>query len=53
MKEEEVLQWLRKNRYRHPELNIFIYGLTAITGAFIFYTLFLMFCLKATKNKKD
>ncbi|XP_054164277.1 uncharacterized protein LOC128961959 isoform X2 [Oppia nitens] len=54
MKEDEVLEWLRKNRYRHPELNLFMYALASITGAFIFYTLFLIFCIKAPKNaKKD
>ena len=53
MKEEEVLEWLRKSRYRHPELNLFMYALATITGAFIFYTLFLIFCIKAPKNKKE
>ena len=51
IKEEEVLEWLKKNRYRHPELNFFMYAITAITGAFILYTLFIIFCIK--KKKKD
>ncbi|XP_035208642.1 uncharacterized protein LOC118183275 isoform X2 [Stegodyphus dumicola] len=29
LEEEEVLEWLRKNRYRHPELNLFMYGLSS------------------------
>ncbi|CAG2167574.1 unnamed protein product, partial [Oppiella nova] len=55
MREEDVLEWLRKNRYRHPELNLFMYALASITGAFIVYTLFLIFCIKAPKSatKKD
>ncbi|XP_015789930.1 uncharacterized protein LOC107366806 [Tetranychus urticae] len=52
MKEEEVLEWLRKNRYRHPEINIFMYCLIAVTVAFILYTIFLVFFLRH-KQKKD
>uniref|UniRef100_T1J1H2 Thioredoxin domain-containing protein n=1 Tax=Strigamia maritima TaxID=126957 RepID=T1J1H2_STRMM len=44
--EDEVLEWLQKNRYRHPELNLFMYALAAITLAFVLYTIFLMFCFK-------
>ncbi|XP_037908220.1 uncharacterized protein LOC119649874 isoform X6 [Hermetia illucens] len=46
--EDEVLEWLRKNRFRQPELNIFMYALLALGTAFIFYTAFLMKCFKAT-----
>ncbi|XP_039290477.1 uncharacterized protein LOC111055351 isoform X2 [Nilaparvata lugens] len=41
--EMEVLEWLRKNRYRQPELNLFMYALIAITLAFVAYTAFLMY----------
>ncbi|XP_017305329.1 uncharacterized protein LOC103525042 [Diaphorina citri] len=41
--EDEVLDWLRKNRYRQPELNIFMYALIAITTAFVLYTVFLLY----------
>ena len=44
--EEEVLEWLQKNRFKQPELNLFMYALGAITSAFISYTVFLMFCFK-------
>ncbi|XP_046406800.1 uncharacterized protein LOC124171637 isoform X5 [Ischnura elegans] len=44
--EEEVLEWLRKNRFRQPELNIFMYALIAITVAFVIYTVFLVFCFR-------
>ncbi|XP_066956725.1 uncharacterized protein [Macrobrachium rosenbergii] len=44
MVEEEVLEWLQKNRFKHPELNLFMYATGAITLAFVMYTLFLIFC---------
>ncbi|OQR73882.1 hypothetical protein BIW11_01064 [Tropilaelaps mercedesae] len=54
MQEEQVLEWLRKNRYRHPELNLFMYALIVVAVGFIAYTLFLIFCMKdATKDKKE
>ncbi|CAH0558548.1 unnamed protein product [Brassicogethes aeneus] len=44
--EVDVLEWLRKNRFRQPELNIFMYALLAIGTAFIIYTGFLLQCFK-------
>lgn len=44
--EPAVLDWLRKNRFRQPELNIFIYALLAIGVAFVVYTAFLLQCFK-------
>jgi thioredoxin-like negative regulator of GroEL len=44
--EEEVLEWLRKNRFRQPELNIFMYALIAIAVGFVLYTAFLLQCFK-------
>ncbi|KAG8290094.1 hypothetical protein J6590_031195 [Homalodisca vitripennis] len=41
--ELDVLEWLRKNRYRQPELNVFMYALIAITLAFVMYTVFLIY----------
>ncbi|GAB6029507.1 protein disulfide-isomerase precursor [Chamberlinius hualienensis] len=52
MAEDEVLEWLQKNRYRSPELNLFMYALGAITTAFVGYTLFLMFCFKKEQHVK-
>ncbi|XP_059049760.1 uncharacterized protein LOC131844810 isoform X4 [Achroia grisella] len=46
MSEEEVLEWLRKNRFRQPELNIFMYALIALSIAFVMYTAFLLQCFK-------
>ncbi|XP_076765990.1 hulk isoform X1 [Xylocopa sonorina] len=46
-KEQEVLEWLRKNRYRQPELNIYMYMLIAITVLFAMYTGFLLSCFRS------
>ncbi|KAK9727391.1 hypothetical protein QE152_g19195 [Popillia japonica] len=44
--ESDVLEWLRKNRFRQPELNLFMYVILAIAFAFITYTAFLLQCFK-------
>ncbi|CAG9857811.1 unnamed protein product [Phyllotreta striolata] len=44
--EADVLEWLRKNRFRQPELNLFMYALMAIIVAFLIYTAFLLQCFK-------
>lgn len=44
--EKDVLEWLRKNRFRQPELNIFMYALIAIALAFVVYTAFLLQCFR-------
>ncbi|XP_017069164.1 uncharacterized protein LOC108106536 isoform X2 [Drosophila eugracilis] len=46
LSEDEVLEWLRKNRFRQPELNIFMYALIALAVAFVVYTAFLLQCFK-------
>jgi len=51
MIEEEVLDWLTKNRFKQPELNLFMYALGGITSAFVFYTIFLMVCFKSPHEK--
>jgi len=51
MIEEEVLEWLTKNRFKQPELNLFMYALGGITSAFVFYTIFLMVCFKSPHEK--
>ncbi|XP_076288401.1 hulk isoform X5 [Lasioglossum baleicum] len=45
--EQDVLEWLRKNRYRQPELNIYMYMLIAITILFTMYTGFLLSCFRS------
>jgi len=37
-----VLDWLKKNRFRSPELGLFMYAIIAITTAFVLYTTFLV-----------
>ncbi|XP_065578951.1 uncharacterized protein LOC136039286 isoform X4 [Artemia franciscana] len=51
LNETEVLDWLQKNRFRHPELNVFMYALGAITFGFIVYTVFLIFFFKSPHPK--
>ncbi|EFX69653.1 hypothetical protein DAPPUDRAFT_202746 [Daphnia pulex] len=51
MAEEEVLEWLQKNRFKQPELNLFMYALGGITSGFVFYTIFLLFCFKGPHQK--
>ncbi|XP_065090648.1 uncharacterized protein hlk isoform X5 [Ochlerotatus camptorhynchus] len=46
--EQDVLEWLRKNRFRQPELNILMYGCIATAMGFIVYTAFLLQCFKPT-----
>uniref|UniRef100_A0A182QYT1 Thioredoxin domain-containing protein n=1 Tax=Anopheles farauti TaxID=69004 RepID=A0A182QYT1_9DIPT len=46
--EQDVLEWLRKNRFRQPELNIFMYALIALGLGFVIYTAFLLQCFKPT-----
>lgn len=52
MSEEEVLDWLRKNRFRQPELNLFMYALIAISVGFVLYTAFLLQCFKTPVQPK-
>ncbi|KAK6627927.1 hypothetical protein RUM44_010409 [Polyplax serrata] len=47
---KEVLEWLRKNRYRGPELGLFMYILIAIVLAFILYTAFLLNFFRPAKQ---
>ncbi|XP_011311794.1 uncharacterized protein hlk isoform X3 [Fopius arisanus] len=46
-KEAEVLEWLRKNRFRQPELNIYMYIIMGITVLFGLYTGFLLSCFRS------
>ncbi|XP_033225362.1 uncharacterized protein LOC117178180 isoform X2 [Belonocnema kinseyi] len=44
--EQDVLDWLRKNRFRQPELNIYMYMLIAVSILFALYTGFLLSCFR-------
>jgi formate-dependent nitrite reductase membrane component NrfD len=45
--EDDVLEWLRKNRFRQPELNIYMYMLIAVAILFAMYTGFLLSCFRS------
>ncbi|XP_058810774.1 uncharacterized protein LOC131675703 isoform X2 [Phymastichus coffea] len=46
-RENDVLEWLRKNRFRQPELNIYMYMLIAVALLFAMYTGFLLSCFRS------
>jgi len=46
MDEEAVLEWLQKNRYKQPELNLFMFALASMSLAFVVYTVFILVFLK-------
>ena len=43
---DEVLEWLRKNRFRQPELNVFMYAVIALAITFVMYTVWLLSCFR-------
>ncbi|XP_044009391.1 uncharacterized protein LOC122853163 isoform X2 [Aphidius gifuensis] len=49
-KEDEVLEWLKKNRFRTPELNVYMYLVLLITILFAMYTGFLLSCFRSDQN---
>ncbi|XP_026805922.1 uncharacterized protein LOC113548995 isoform X2 [Rhopalosiphum maidis] len=44
--ELEVLEWLKKTRFREPELNLFMYVMITISLAFVLYTVLLVYGFK-------
>ncbi|XP_021959977.1 uncharacterized protein LOC110855885 isoform X3 [Folsomia candida] len=44
--EQAVLEWLQKNRYKQPELNLFMFALASMSLAFVVYTVFILLFLK-------
>jgi hypothetical protein len=44
--ETEVLEWLKKTRFREPELNLFMYVMITISFAFVLYTILLVYGFK-------
>nr|XP_042900570.1 uncharacterized protein LOC107453912 [Parasteatoda tepidariorum] len=48
----EVLNWLKKNRYRNRELNLFMFSIIAMGVLFIQYTFFLKFCFAPMLEEK-
>ena len=52
LNEFEVLEWLRKNRFKHMELDLFMYTILAIGVTFVLYTAFLIFGFKPREAEK-
>lgn len=50
--EKEVMEWLKKNRFKHVELDLFMYTIIAIAVTFMLYTAFLMFGFKPAEPEK-
>lgn len=48
--EQAVLEWLQKNRYKQPELNLFMFALASMSLAFVVYTVFILLFLKVTTS---
>jgi hypothetical protein len=42
----EVLNWLKRNRYRSRELNLFMFAIIAMGVLFVQYTCFLKYCFE-------
>ncbi len=53
LKESDVLEWLKKNRFKHMELDLFMYTIIAIAVTFVFYTLFLLFGFMPKEKDKN
>lgn len=52
MSESQVLDWLKKNRFKHMELDLFMYSIFAVVLAFVAYTAFLIFGFKPKEKEK-
>lgn len=46
MNEVQVLDWLQKNRYKQPELSLFVFGIASMGLCFVLYTVFILVFLK-------
>ncbi|PRD30926.1 UNVERIFIED_CONTAM: hypothetical protein NCL1_24925 [Trichonephila clavipes] len=49
----DVLNWLKKNRYRTRELNLFMFSIIAMGAVFIQYTCFLKFLFEPMVEKQS
>jgi len=52
-KEKDVLEWLKRNRFKNLELDLFMYSMAAVLASFVLYTLFLLFGLRPQKKHED
>jgi len=44
--ETAVLDWLQKNRYKQPELSLFVFAIATMALCFVLYTIFILVFLK-------
>ena len=51
--EREVLLWLKKNRFKNMELDLFMYSILAVAVTFVLYTAFLLFGFKPKDESKQ
>ena len=49
--EAEVLAWLKKNRFKNMELDLFMYSILAVAVTFVLYTAFLLFGFKPRDSR--
>ncbi len=47
-----MLEWLKKNRFKNMELDLFMYTILAIAVTFVLYTAFLLFGFKPKEKEK-
>ena len=46
------MDWLRRNRFKHMELDLFVYSIMAVVTAFVMYTVFLIFGLRPKEKER-
>ncbi len=52
LRQVDVLEWLKKNRFKNMELDLFMYTILAIGVTFVLYTIFLLFGFKPREKEK-
>ena len=50
--EVEILDWLKRNRYKPVELHWIMYSVLSVALAFLLYSLFLLYGLKEKEEEK-
>jgi phosphate/sulfate permease len=52
LNEVEILDWLKRNRYKPVELHWIMYSVLSVALAFLLYSLFLLYGLKEKEEEK-
>jgi hypothetical protein len=50
--EVEILDWLKRNRYKPVELHWIMYSVLSVALAFLLYSLFILYGLKEKEEEK-